>query len=164
MEIEDKLNWFKLKVLSPTITSLKNKENEEEDELVKGARLNSANVNEYTIKTAYFNFSSDYPKHLIPETFFPKDAEKKTDLTALVFESGHVYYAIGTPKDVYTKIQEYLMSLKQRDTRNVTLDFITWAHEGGFTIHKDNTITDDKGEIHAIEALYDVYYDEMAEE
>lgn len=83
-------------------------QDEEEDEIVRRARLSEAGAETIEIETGIFDIATDPVMHLIPGCFVPKGKNNKRNYTTVIFESGNSVSAVGKPEDVQKDLDEFL--------------------------------------------------------
>jgi len=105
----DELKWFKIEVIYPLDSGLGSNEEPSEIDLI---RLKSEGlVEDYETDIAVFNLSNNTISQLNPRCFVPKGKINKKYYTEIVFENGDFVFAVGKPEYVYSKVNEYLLTL-----------------------------------------------------
>ena len=105
----DELKWFKIEVIYPLDSGLGSNEEPNEIDLI---RLKSEGlVEDYETDIAVFNLSNNTISQLNPRCFVPKGKINKKYYTEIVFENGDFVFAVGKPEYVYSKVNEYLLTL-----------------------------------------------------
>jgi hypothetical protein len=105
----DELKWFKIEVIYPLNNALGG--NEEPDEIDLIRMRSEGLVDDYEIDIAIFNLSNNTISQLNPKCFVPRGKTNKKYYTEIVFENGDFVFALGKPEHVYSKVNEYLLTL-----------------------------------------------------
>ncbi len=97
------MDWLKIDIIFPKSSNLSGDEpdNDESWRIPKDDDV-------YVIEPGYFNLAEDPIVQLNPRAFLPSEKKNRKQFTEVVFLSGNISYAAGSPESVYQKIDEFL--------------------------------------------------------